>query len=92
MALSWKGREMPSSPRHRKCYWSSPGQLQHLRPFVSFSSKPSAAQEISLQMLFLHKLFHQQKLPDCGEVGFRTGKKKSDILNTSEKVTFDKED
>lgn len=43
-------------------------------------------------MFFLHKLFHQQKLPDCGEVGFRTGKKKSDILNTSEKVTSDKED
>lgn len=41
---------------------------------------------------FQHKLFHQQKLTGYGEVGFRTGKKKLDIQNTSEKVTFDKEE
>lgn len=36
--------------------------------------------------------FHQQKLKGYGEVGFRTGKKKLDLLNTSENNTFNKED
>lgn len=92
-ALSWKGRELPGSLRHRKSYWSPPGQLQYFCPFISFSSKPSAAQEISFQMPFQHKLRdNQQRLTARGEVGFRTGKKKLDVLNTSENITFDKED
>lgn len=50
------------------------------------------AQEISLKHHFLHTLSGQQNLMGYAEEGFRTGKMKLDILKTSEKVIFHKEE
>lgn len=75
MAFSWKGRELSVLSEAQKALLESSWAAAIFLPIHQpLHSKASAAQEISLQMPFGLKLFHQQKLPGYGEVGFRTGK------------------
>lgn len=72
--------------------WGTESVTGVLLGSCNISAHSSAFPQRLLQLRspsFRHKPFHQQKLTAFGGAGFRTGKKKLNMLNTSEKVTLD---